>query len=400
MKTAFVIMGFADQYDAVLSEAIRPALTRLGYAESMRADDLNRPGSIPDEVIRGIINADIVIADLSSGSANVYYELGIAHCVGNKTLILVADDKEVPFDLRTTRMIRYGAHKQGLFLLQHQIREMVKALEEHPPHVANNLVQEAGKHYFDLRAQVREGLTAIHVERERLVRLGDYLELIKGGGQHDNRGVADAIVAKLSRARVVPDHRPTFVSICGAGAIGKSTFAKLLRNRLSEVRPDLVAEVLETDCYLLNREERIAKNVLGYSPETHDLDRFVRDIETLWNGGTIEVHRYDHGTGTHESQPRTIGRCDVLILEGVQSLYPRILPYNRDFKYFIYAGEEQAKEMKILADIRHRGYDIQTALRSADPLYRSYAEHILPLMRVADHVIAVDQYWRYKGAAE
>ena len=50
--------------------------------------------------------ADVLIADLSEHNPNVFYELGIAHALTNKT-IMISSDEDIPFDLSPYRVIRY-----------------------------------------------------------------------------------------------------------------------------------------------------------------------------------------------------------------------------------------------------------------------------------------------------
>lgn len=109
MARAFVIMPFDAGFDAVFDLVIRPSLESEGL-EVLRADTLDTRQNILKDVIGGITNADLVVADISVANANVYYELGVAHGLRKPTLLLTQSVEEVPFDLRSYRLLVYSTH--------------------------------------------------------------------------------------------------------------------------------------------------------------------------------------------------------------------------------------------------------------------------------------------------
>jgi nucleoside 2-deoxyribosyltransferase len=66
------------------------------------------------DVVRGIADADLVVADLTTINANVFYELGLAHAMGIPTVLVAHQDaaEEIPFDLRQYRTEWYDTHFQ------------------------------------------------------------------------------------------------------------------------------------------------------------------------------------------------------------------------------------------------------------------------------------------------
>ena len=68
-------------------------------------------GAINDDVFDNLLqNADIVLADLTDTSANVMYELGIRHCIGDRTIMIIEKNQEgkIPFFLQNYRIIPYS----------------------------------------------------------------------------------------------------------------------------------------------------------------------------------------------------------------------------------------------------------------------------------------------------
>ena len=75
-----------------------------------RADTSLDQQNVMRDVVHGIANADLVVADVTGLNGNVMYELGIAHGLGRPTVILSQAMSEVPFDLRAYRVQEYSTH--------------------------------------------------------------------------------------------------------------------------------------------------------------------------------------------------------------------------------------------------------------------------------------------------
>ena len=108
---AFIVRPFGTRdgiaFDRVESELIAPVLDELGIS-GRTTQEIARAGNIRTDMFRGLLVADLVIADISIHNANVYYELGIRHALRDRITVLIrARVDEVPFDLRTDRYLEY-----------------------------------------------------------------------------------------------------------------------------------------------------------------------------------------------------------------------------------------------------------------------------------------------------
>ena len=75
-------------------------------------------------VLQELKDAEVVIADVTGGNANVFYELGIAHTVKDaKSVVLISQDKP-PFDVGPYHYCPYTV--DDLQLLQRKLEEAVK----------------------------------------------------------------------------------------------------------------------------------------------------------------------------------------------------------------------------------------------------------------------------------
>ena len=139
-RKAFTLMPFADQFLEVYQEVYKP-VCEDNDVECWRVDEISRPGSITRDIVEGILDADIVIADLTTRNPNVFYELGIAHTVGNKTIMTSQHKADVPFDIANYRIVFYEQSIKGSKKLYSEldsaIKELLKSFEQ-----TNNPVQE------------------------------------------------------------------------------------------------------------------------------------------------------------------------------------------------------------------------------------------------------------------
>ncbi len=70
----------------------------------------------------------MIVADISSPNENVFYELGIAHTLGKKTIILTQNIGRVPFDLRTQRIVVYSDDHPGYSRLKEELPKHIRAV--------------------------------------------------------------------------------------------------------------------------------------------------------------------------------------------------------------------------------------------------------------------------------
>lgn len=102
-NSQLVSLDFNKIWDGI----IQPAIPE-GYVYR-RADELLQPGIIDKLYIEWLYSADVVIADLTFGNPNVYYELGIRHVFSKKGTVLIAQTgTKPPFDVRNQNVIYYN----------------------------------------------------------------------------------------------------------------------------------------------------------------------------------------------------------------------------------------------------------------------------------------------------
>ena len=115
-KMCFVVQGFGEKTDFRTGrklnldasyDVIKEAVENAGL-ECIRADDVQHSGVIDKPMYESILNADLVIADLSTSNVNAAYELGVRHAVRPRATIIVAEKQwDFPFDINHSSIRTY-----------------------------------------------------------------------------------------------------------------------------------------------------------------------------------------------------------------------------------------------------------------------------------------------------
>lgn len=112
----FVIMPFDIEFNAIYKLIIDisndPKFNQ--YFEVFRADDLLNQQNILIDIVESISNSNLIIAELTGLNPNVFYELGLSHGLKKDVILLTQDIKELPFDLKSYRVISYSTHFQKI----------------------------------------------------------------------------------------------------------------------------------------------------------------------------------------------------------------------------------------------------------------------------------------------
>ncbi len=124
MPSCFVIMGYGMKTDFRQSKTfdldksyryiIKPAMTEAGF-DCVRADEVQHAGVIDVPMYQRLLEADVVIADLSTSNVNAFYELGVRHALRPRTTIVIVEEGFLnPFDTNHLVMRRYRHLGDGI----------------------------------------------------------------------------------------------------------------------------------------------------------------------------------------------------------------------------------------------------------------------------------------------
>lgn len=109
------------------------------------------PGLISNQVIRYIIESPLVIADLTGGNANVFYELAVWHDTSKPVvqMINLEEQQQMPFDIAGTRTIKFNIKViRSVEKSKNELEEQIKNIEagkndiDNPISMARNTIKQ------------------------------------------------------------------------------------------------------------------------------------------------------------------------------------------------------------------------------------------------------------------
>lgn len=218
-KDVFVIMPFSKANNrnqeqlTNFFETLRSSIeaeNNLAYKYKVRrsGDGFN----ITDQIIRSLLNADIVIADISGEepNPNVMYELGVRLAISEKPVILIREgdktDKDgIPFDLKTYHTEFYDPfqHEKLIRLLVDKLKRLESGEMQYESPVKKILLYSNNQTYHIFSQRERLRTFCSHVVGEWWQRIE---ESVEEGGETKN---------SLSYVKFVPDEVTNEVRMSG-----------------------------------------------------------------------------------------------------------------------------------------------------------------------------------------
>ena len=123
----FVVMQFSEPYKQLYSEVIQPVAREFGL-EAYHVGEVPGPGVILNDIVQGLIEAKVVIAEVTPSNQNVFYELGYAHALGKPTILLAERGKLLPFDITGYRCLFYENTIGGKKQVEDALRKHLRAI--------------------------------------------------------------------------------------------------------------------------------------------------------------------------------------------------------------------------------------------------------------------------------
>lgn len=103
----FVVMPLSETWSDETYDIIKDVCNNLDVKLN-RADEILGSQSIYNDIVTNIIESDIIIVDITVKNANVFYELGYAHALKKKVILIRQPNDNVPFDIAQFRYIEYN----------------------------------------------------------------------------------------------------------------------------------------------------------------------------------------------------------------------------------------------------------------------------------------------------
>ncbi len=155
-KKCFVICPIGEEgsdirnrSDEVFTYVIEPTVRENGY-KAIRADHIDKPGSITTQIVQEILTAPLVIADLTGQNPNVFYELALRHATRKPVVQIIQKGERLPFDVATQRTIELDHKSLGSAEeAKRRLNKQIKEVQNDPAQVDSPLA--AGLQILDLQ---------------------------------------------------------------------------------------------------------------------------------------------------------------------------------------------------------------------------------------------------------
>jgi hypothetical protein len=174
----FVVMPFRPELNYFYLY-IRKHIEEKYRIRVERGDTHVMTKALMDKIREQIIDASVVIGDVTGSTANVFFELGIAHAIGRPIIFLTQDPPEhAPVDIRQFEFIHYdlGHHEEFLAKLDNAIQNVLGKTYEALYEMAQGLLKdfnattnyphaEAAQNEFRarvMRAEAAEGVPTVN----------------------------------------------------------------------------------------------------------------------------------------------------------------------------------------------------------------------------------------------
>jgi hypothetical protein len=131
-----------ERTDKLMEYIVDEAVSDYDYSVT-RADQMDQPGSITNQIIEKTVNSELVIADLTGHNPNVFYELAVRHATGEPCLQLIKSSDSIPFDISDLRTIQYGLGVEEADRAREQIRSQLEALRDEEVEFDNPISRSA-----------------------------------------------------------------------------------------------------------------------------------------------------------------------------------------------------------------------------------------------------------------
>ncbi|HET7229650.1 MAG TPA: hypothetical protein VFJ16_06600 [Longimicrobium sp.] len=142
-------MPFREELRDVYEVGIKQACKDAGaYCE--RVDEQVFEEQILERIYHQIAVADVVLAELTGQNPNVFYEVGYAHALGKRTILLTNKDSDIPFDLKHYPHVVYDG---SIARLKSDLETRIRWMLEHPKRSLTRISEEAAFYINGVRIE-------------------------------------------------------------------------------------------------------------------------------------------------------------------------------------------------------------------------------------------------------
>lgn len=172
------------------------------------------------------------------------------------------------------------------------------------------------------------------------------------------------------------------IGIAGGSGSGKTTFAKKVMSSLN--KPDSV--LLHMDSYYL---DELPDGLSNFDhPDAFDWELLRSHITLLKEGKPIECPIYDFKTSRRSGETFTVGPCNMILFEGIFTLYDKVIRKMLDIKCFLHVDADIRFTRRLHRDVKERGRSLESVIsqyyETVRPMHQKFLE---PQKQFADFTV-------------
>lgn len=111
--------------EGLIDALIEPILTEMGYKIYV-AHRMNDAGSITQQLLKHVLEDELVIVNLTGLNPNVMYELAVRHAARKPLIQLCEIGTNLPFDITDQRTIFYRNDMMGIVEIKEKLKNMIQ----------------------------------------------------------------------------------------------------------------------------------------------------------------------------------------------------------------------------------------------------------------------------------
>ncbi|MBZ7933493.1 HAD-IA family hydrolase [Campylobacter sp. LH-2024] len=173
------------------------------------------------------------------------------------------------------------------------------------------------------------------------------------------------------------------ISVSGKSGAGKSTLSNAIKSICD-------CMIIGADGYhKFDRYSSAWERITHYNPEGNNLIQLALDIKCIYQDiNDLHIPLYDHDSGMLlTSNLIKTKDLDVIIIEGLHTLYPEVIGDFVKIKIFI--DSDEADNQKIQRDIDERGYKLDKILKSIKKREEDYLHYLYKQKDNANFLITI-----------
>jgi len=175
------------------------------------------------------------------------------------------------------------------------------------------------------------------------------------------------------------------INISGSSGVGKTTIATMIVLILSSAK-EQVLHLHGDDLHKWERDNLKWDYFTHFNPKANNLDIGKKQLYDLVDGKSIARDIYSHDSGKFISNVN-VDSADIIIHEGLHSLYDDEVCLIADLNIFINTDEVLTREWKVSRDVESRGYTEEKVLSVIKRREVDDKKYIQPQIEKADAVV-------------